>query len=67
MFQNRDRKQDSSEMRTIDPRSGIHVDMQLIRLNKMWLPYGDASNWYSGLKYCISSGVDLGFVYRFYH
>jgi hypothetical protein len=46
MFQNRDRKQDSSKMRKIDPRSRICTDMQLIRLNKMWLPCGDASNWY---------------------
>jgi hypothetical protein len=64
---NRDGKQDLSEMRKIDPRSGIYIDMQSIRLNKVWLPHHDASNWYSRLIYYIGSGVDLGFMHRSQH
>jgi hypothetical protein len=33
----------------------------------VWLPRGDAYNWYSGLECCISSGFDLGFVHRSQH
>jgi hypothetical protein len=33
----------------------------------VWLPCGNTSNWYSGLEYCIGSGVDLGFVCRSCH
>jgi hypothetical protein len=64
MFQNRYRKWNSFEMRKIDPKSGICTEMQSIRLNKVWLPRGDAYNWYSGLECCIGSGFDLGFVCR---
>jgi hypothetical protein len=67
MFQNRYRKQDSFEMRKIDPRSRICAEMRSIRLNKVWLPRGDAYNWYSGLKCCIGSGFDLGFARRSRH
>jgi hypothetical protein len=67
MFQNRYRTQDSFEMRKIEPRSRIYVKMQSIRLNKVWLPHGDAYNWYSRLKYCIGSRFDLGFACRSWH
>jgi hypothetical protein len=62
MFQNRYQIQDSFEMRKINPRSGIRAEMQSIRLNKVWLPHGDAYNWYSRLKYCIGSRFDSGFT-----
>jgi hypothetical protein len=64
MFQNRYQKQDLFKMRKIDPRSGIHTEMRSIRLNKVWLPHGDAYNWNSGLK---CSGFDLGFACRSRH
>jgi hypothetical protein len=67
MFQNRYRKRDSFEMRKINPKSGIRTEMQLIRLNKVWLPRGDTYNWYSGLECCIGSRFDLGFARRSRH
>jgi hypothetical protein len=67
MFQNRYWKRDLFEMRKINPKSGIRTEMRLIRLNKVWLPCGDAYNWYSRLKYCIGSRFDLGFVRRSQH
>jgi hypothetical protein len=67
MFQNRYWKRDLFKMRKIDPRSGICAEMRLIRLNKVWLPCGDAYNWYSGLKCCIGRGFDSGFVRRSRH
>jgi hypothetical protein len=67
IFQNRYQKWDSFEMRKIDSKSGIHAEMQLIRLNKVWLPCGDAYNWYSELECCIDSGFDSGFVCRSRH
>jgi hypothetical protein len=67
MFQNRYRKRDLFEMRKIDPRSGICAEIRSIRLNKVWLPHGDAYNWNSGLEYCIGSGFDLGFAHRSRH
>jgi hypothetical protein len=54
-----------SDIRKINPSSRIYADMQLIRLDKVGLPCGDASNWYSRLEYCIGSRVDLGFMCRF--
>jgi hypothetical protein len=67
MFQNRYWKQDSFKMRKIDPKSGIRAEMRLIRLNKVWLPHGDAYNWYSGLECCIGSRFDFGFTRRSQH
>jgi hypothetical protein len=62
MFQNRYWMWDSFEMRKIDLRSGICAEMRLIRLNKVWLPRGDAYNWYSRLECCMGSRFDSGFV-----
>jgi hypothetical protein len=67
IFQNRYRTWDSFEMRKINPRSRIRAEMRSIMLNKMWLPCGDAYNWYSGLECCIGSGFDLGFTCRSQH
>jgi hypothetical protein len=44
MFQNRYGKWDSFEMRKVDPKSGIRAEMRSIRLNRVWLPRGDAYN-----------------------
>jgi hypothetical protein len=33
----------------------------------VWLPCGDAYNWYSGLECCIDSGFDSGFMRRSRH